>query len=54
MNKFMLASKKLTATDRGKNPYDYFETFLETVSGFPVVAQTLSTFYVAHLLHSTL
>ena len=48
MNKFMLASKKLTATGRGKNPYEYFETFLETVRGFPVVAQTLSTFYAAH------
>jgi hypothetical protein len=47
MNKFMLASKKLTATGRGKNPYEYFETFLETVRGFPVVAQTLSTYYAA-------
>jgi hypothetical protein len=48
MNKFMLASKTLTATGHGKNPYEYFETFLKTVRGFPVVAQTLSTFYVAH------
>jgi hypothetical protein len=48
MNKFMLASKKLTATGRGKKPYEYFETFLETVRGFPVVAQTLSTYYAAH------
>jgi hypothetical protein len=31
MNKFMLASKKLTATGRGKNPYEFFEIFLEAV-----------------------
>ena len=48
MNNFMLASKKLTATGRGKNPYEYFEAFLETVRGFPVVAQTLSTYYAAN------
>ncbi len=48
MNKCMLASKKLTATGRGKNPYEYFETFLETVRGFPRVAQTLSTYYAAN------
>jgi hypothetical protein len=48
MNKFMLASEKLTATGRGKNPYEYFETFLETVRGFPIVAQTLPTYYAAN------
>jgi hypothetical protein len=49
MKKLMLASKKLKATDRrGKNPYERFETFLETVRGFPVVTQTLSTYYATH------
>jgi hypothetical protein len=48
MNKFMLASKKLTATGRGKKPYEHFETFLETVRGFSMVAQTLSTHYAAN------
>jgi hypothetical protein len=48
MNKLMLASKKLTATGRGKKPYEYFETFLETVRGFLVVAQTLSAYYAVH------
>jgi hypothetical protein len=52
MNKFMLSSKKLTATGRGKKTYEYFETFLETVRGFPLVAQTLSTYYAAYYSHA--
>ncbi len=48
MNKFLLASKKLTLTGLGKTDYDYFELFLESVRGFPVVAQTLSTYYARY------
>ena len=47
MNKFMLASKKLTQAGQGKQPYEYFEAFLETVQAFPVVASSMSTYYAA-------
>jgi hypothetical protein len=47
MNKFILASKKLTQAGQGKQPYEYFEAFLETVQAFPVVAGSMSTYYVA-------
>ena len=47
MNKFMLASKKLTQAGQGKQPYEYFEAFLETVHAFPVVAGSMSTYYDA-------
>ncbi len=33
------------AAEKTLTTYEYFETFLETVRGFPVVAQTLSTYY---------
>ncbi len=45
MNKFMLAAKKLTASGQGKTSYAYFEAFMETVQGFPVVPQSMSTYY---------
>jgi hypothetical protein len=45
MNKFMLAAKKLTASGQGKTSYEYFETFMETAQGFPVVPQSMSTYY---------
>jgi hypothetical protein len=47
MNKFMLASKKLTKAGQGKQPYEYFEAFLETVQAFPVVAGSMSTYNAA-------
>jgi hypothetical protein len=47
MNKFMLASKKLTQAGQGKQPFEYFEAFLETVQAFPVVAGSMSTYYAA-------
>jgi hypothetical protein len=37
MNLFMLASIKLTASGHGENPYRYFEMFLESVKGFPLL-----------------
>jgi hypothetical protein len=43
MNKFMLAAKKLTASGQGKTSYEYFEAFMETVQGFPLVPQSMST-----------
>jgi hypothetical protein len=48
MNKFMLAAKKLTVSGQGKTAYEYFEAFLETVQGFPVVPQNMSTYYAIH------
>jgi hypothetical protein len=45
MNKFMLAAKKLTASGQGKTSYEYFEVFMETVQDFPVVPQSMSTYY---------
>ncbi len=45
MNLFMLASIKLTASGQGENPYRYFEMFLESVKGFPVLRQQLLGFF---------
>ncbi len=47
MNLFMLASVKLTASGHGENPYRYFEMFLESVKGFPVLRQQLPGFFTA-------
>jgi hypothetical protein len=50
-----LASKKLTTASQGKTPYEYFEIFLETLKGFPVVGQCLLAYYaisVSRLLSS--
>ncbi len=41
MNLFMLASIKPTASGHGEKPYRYFEMFLESVKGFPVLRQQL-------------
>jgi hypothetical protein len=48
MNFFMLASVKLTASGYGENPYRYFEMFLESVKGFPVLRQQLPGFFTAY------
>ena len=48
MNLFMLASIKLTASGHGENPYRYYEMFLESVKGFPVLRQQLSGFFTAY------
>jgi hypothetical protein len=53
MNSFTLASKKLTAAGQGKTPYEYFEIFLETLKGFPVVGQCLPAYYAAHTTMAT-
>jgi hypothetical protein len=45
MAKFKLNTLKLTASGYGKSPYDYFEAFLTTLQGFPIVATSMSTFY---------
>jgi hypothetical protein len=48
MDLFMLALVKLTASGHGKNPYRYFEMFLESVKGFPVLRQQLPGFFTAY------
>ena len=48
MNAFLLASKKLTKSGQGKTPYEYFEAFLETLKGFPVVGLSMPTFYAQY------
>ncbi len=49
MNSFLLASKKLTAAGQWKTPYEYFEIYLETLKGFPVVGQCLPAYYAVHI-----
>ncbi len=44
MNLFTLAAVKLTASGHGENPYRYFEMFIESVKGFPVIRQKLAAF----------
>jgi hypothetical protein len=48
MNAFLLASKTLTKSGQGKTPYEYFEAFLETLKGFPVVELSMPTFYAQY------
>ena len=48
MGKFVLASLKLSATGHGEDPYRYFELFLESIKGFPLISSTLDGFYQRH------
>ncbi len=45
MGKFVLASLKLSATGHGEDSYRYFELFLESIKGFPLISTTLDGFY---------
>ncbi len=53
MNSFLLASKKLTTAGQGKTAYEYFELFLETLKGFPVVGQCLPAYYASNTTMAT-
>jgi hypothetical protein len=53
MNTFLLASKKLTTAGQGKTPYEYFEIFLETLKGFPVVGQCLPAYFAVNTTMAT-
>jgi hypothetical protein len=44
MNAFLLTSK----SGQGKKPYEYFEAFLETFKGFPVVELLMPTYYAQY------
>ncbi len=48
MGNFLLASQRLTRSGQGETPYHYFELFLVTVSGFPSVAHSLTTYYAQY------
>ena len=48
MNLFMMASIELTASGHGGNPYRYFEMFLDSVKGFPVLRQQLPGFFTMY------
>jgi hypothetical protein len=45
MGKFVLAFLKLSATGHVEDPYRYFELFLETIKGLPLISTTLDGFY---------
>ena len=48
MANFLLASQRLTRSGQGKTPYEYFETYLVTVSGFPSVALAMLGYYARY------
>jgi hypothetical protein len=45
MGKFVLASINLSATGHGEDTYRYFELFLKSIKGFPLISSTLDGFY---------
>jgi hypothetical protein len=47
---FLLASQRLTWSGQGETPYNYnyFETFLETTKGFPLVLHSMTPYYAAN------
>ncbi len=48
MANFLLVSQRLTRSGQGKPPYEYFETYLVTVSGFPSVALAMLGYYARY------
>ena len=46
MDRFLLASQRLTRSGQGEKDYRYFELFLESVSSFPSVALCLPGYYL--------
>ena len=48
MANFLLASQRLTRSGQGKKPYEYFETYFVTVSGFPSVALAMLGYYARY------
>jgi hypothetical protein len=48
MGNFLLASQRLTWSGQGETPYRYFELYLLTVSGFPSVAHSMTTYHAQY------
>jgi hypothetical protein len=46
MDRFLLASQRLTRSGQGEKDYRYFELFLESVSSFPSIALCLPGYYL--------
>ena len=46
MDRFLLASQRLTRSGQGEKDYRYFELFLESVSNFPSIALSLPGYYL--------
>ena len=46
--KYLLASQRLTRSGQGETPFKYFEMFLDTVKGFPLVLQSMTPYYAAN------
>ena len=46
MDRFLLASQRLTRSGQGEKDYRYFELFLESVSSFPSIALSLPGYYL--------
>ena len=43
--KYLLASQRLTRSGQGETPFKYFEMFLDTVKGFPLVLQSMTPYW---------
>jgi hypothetical protein len=48
MTNFLLACQRLTRSGQGKTPYEYFETYLVTVLGFPSEALAMMGYYARY------
>jgi hypothetical protein len=48
MDRFLLASQRLTRSGQGEKDYRYFELFLESVSNFPSIALSLPGYYLLY------
>jgi hypothetical protein len=46
--KYLLASQRLTRSGQGETPFKYFEMFLETVKGSPLVLHCMTPYYAAN------
>jgi hypothetical protein len=45
MGKYLLATQKLIRAGQGLTDYAYFQAYLQTVQGFPAMAQSMSLYY---------
>ena len=46
--KYLLASQRLTRSGQGETPFKYFEMFLDTLKGFPLVLHSMTPYYAAN------
>jgi hypothetical protein len=48
MGNFLLTFQRLTRSGQGQTPYHYFELYLVTVAGFPLVALAMMGYYARY------